>query len=250
MQRCGGVNGPNSDRSKHLELKGYMMKHTFSWSKFKGVMLDRLTLFLGNFKKAYIIIPAITGEMRILTVTQNNEKETIGFPGGRIIVDVSKCPANAGKCHEFVTYSSGDTECLLCRMPEFIDLYSAGEEKRTKIWESLKKWVQRWQKLIKILCMETYERAAVRELKEETGISEFTEDQLKMCTQIRDNSGNRFFITPIAKEFKIFSAVRTDEIKCIQYRSLRELENLSRSEKMSYSHSSAFKCYLNTDSEQ
>jgi hypothetical protein len=235
-------------RSRALDLPDYMFGPKFPKKQFLCVMVERISEYCGIKNKVYIIVIMFNELAKILTVTQNNERESIGFPGGRVIMDVEKCPEHNGREHAYLSRNENfqERKCMHCGFNDLRSFQLNTENERRFVWQGLKQWVGRYKEEIKHNCAETDTSAAVRVFKSETGMDFISEEHLFKCNIITIGMCKFYIYKCDNKDNKRSqnSSNATNEIKSVNHRGFDELSKLSSSGKMSNIHSQVFNYYL------
>jgi len=253
-------------KSKVLDLPNYVFDPKFSKEKFMCFILGRIGEFCEIKNKVYIFAVTFNRLAKIITVTQNNEKRSVGFPGGRVTVDIRKCPENQGSAHAYLNYipqhANNDiphdwnrnpcsSVCMNCGLVDLKSLPLESENERRFMWRVLKQWVGEHKRGLKQFCAESETAAAVRLFKKETGLTFLKETHLFNCGIIRLGLCKFYVIGSdggLGKNNIVMkqNAPRVNEIKSVDYRSFDDLLKLSESGEMSNIHSQFFKHYLET----
>lgn len=239
----GSVNTvlPNKHpKSNSLKIPDYMFKQQFSAEKLWECMMDRISQYTSvNSRRVYVIFVNFSGLARILVVTQNNNIGSVGFPGGRLGVDISKCPAQRGEKH-----SPGlDNNCTACRFPVNFPLNRLNScNERSFIWNRLKSWAEKYSNEIKNYCAEDETKAAVRIFKEETGTNFMTEEIISSGNVLKHKM-TKFYICRGTFNLGRNLIPTTTNVKAVECLSFTEVKALIESGRMSNVHSMAFNSY-------
>lgn len=223
---------------KKLDLPPYMLKpKNFSRKKFLDCLIDRVSQASSiSTRRVYVIFVNFQGLAKILVVMQNNEPNSYGFPGGRLSVDINKCPVNGGEIHE---WSGGKCNACGC-----LNLYTNKDSTNWRI-EAVKQtkvWVEKNVQNIKIHCSEDEKASAVRIFREETGMNFMNEEIIEHANVLRFGM-TKFYICRGSFRNDEQPSPNTNSVLSAQYLGFSKIEDLIKEGKMSAIHSQAFEKY-------
>lgn len=228
------VSKSNEDK---MDLPEYMMKSSFSRKKFLECLIDRISQVSSiSTRRVYVILVNIQGLARILVVMQNNRPNSFGFPGGRMSVDINKCPVKGGKIHEWSGANCVDCGCLNFQTNQDSTNWRIDAVKQTK------EWVERNVQNIKRCCSEDEKTSAARIFREETGMN-FMNEQIISEANVLKFGMTKFYICRGSFGNNEKPSPKTNSIVSAHYMKFSEINGLIAGGRMSAIHSQAFEKY-------
>ena len=224
-------------KTDKLDLPIYMLKHTFPRENFLECLIDRVSQASKiSTRRVYVILVNFQGLARILVVMQNNEPNSFGFPGGRLSVDINKCPMKNGGIHEW----SGK-KCTVCGCPNF---YANKDSTnwRIEVVKQTKEWVKNNVQNIKKHCSEDEKASAVRIFKEETGMN-FMNEEIIGRANVLSFGMTKFYICRGTFENTEQPSPNTNSVLSAHFMGFSQINDLITKGKMSAIHSRAFENY-------
>ena len=234
-------NNRNCKKPKIGDLENYMFEKKFTGENFLDCVIDRASQAALSIRRVYVIFVNTMGMPQIVLVTQNNKLQSKGFPGGRIRIDLSKCPRNNGGKHQM---HENLRKCGACGCVN-LGFSNANKEDRHFIWDETKKWVSENAIEINEFCAESETEAAVRIFRNETGITGLTEDILNNSSQIIIGSA-RFYVCVGTFASNKSTKPKSKNILSVNHFRFAEIEAMSSNGQLSNIHAAAFTHYLKT----